>query len=94
MSIAKKFLHKVVKAQFNISSMVSGKFGKRLGDKDRAEGQRLKTALSALEKKLGMAMFGKGAADIDETSCSKLCDDAGQWHERGLQLVAASAATL
>ena len=50
LSVANKFLHKVVKAQFKVSSMLTGKFGKKLGEKDRAEGQRMKTALGALEK--------------------------------------------
>ena len=43
---------------------------------------------------LWMALFGKNDIDIDDKTCAKLCDDAKTWHERSLQLVAASAATL
>ena len=69
LSIANKLLPKVVKAQFNLSSMLTGKFGK-FPAKNRAEGQNKKTLRSA--------MVGKAAVDIDEKACSKLCTDAGK----------------
>ena len=80
-------------AQFSVS-MVNGKFAKRLGEHDRAQGNGMKTVLAAMEKNLRMALFGTNDTDIDDKACAKLCDDAKTWHESALQLVAASAATL
>ena len=54
----------------------------------------MKAALVALEKNLRLAFVGKRAVDIDEKSCDKLCNDAGKWHERSLELVAASSVML
>ena len=56
-SIASKFLPKVVKAQFNISSLLVGKPGRMISETDHAEGQRLKTALVATDNKLRRFIF-------------------------------------
>ena len=74
--------------------MMSGKFSKRLGEKDRAKGQGMKNALAAMEETLRMALFGKNETELDDKECSKLLTNAKTWHESALQLVAASAATL
>ena len=94
LSIANRFLNKVVKAQFNVSSMVNGKFAKRLGEHVRAQGNGVKTALAAMEKNLRMALFGKNETQLDDKEFNKLLTDAKTRHESALQLVAASAATL
>ena len=71
--------------------MLTVKFGKRLAQKDRAKGQRLKAELVAMEKNLRQTLFGKRAADIDEKLCHKLCNEAARWHEGSRQRVAASS---
>ena len=64
LGLGKKLLPKIVKAEFNVSSMLNGKFGKRLVQKHRAQGQRLKAELVAMEKTCVKRCFGKRAADI------------------------------
>ena len=86
-SIASKFLPKVVKAQFNISSLLVGKPGKMVSETDREEGQRLKTALVATDKKLRRLLIGTTEDDLDEKQCDELCSSAEAWRVRAMEII-------
>ena len=87
---ANKFLPKVVKGSFNVTSLLSSKMGKHLNEKVRKEGENMKKEFAAWEKTLRCAMVGH-QVEIDEKLCNKVCADALKWHERSLGLLAASA---
>ena len=93
-SNATKFLPKVVKAQFNISSLLSGKPGKMLSETDRKDGQRLKTELTATDKKLRSILVGKEKVDFDETMCDQLCNSAEAWRARAVEVISTTSMQL
>ena len=86
-SVASKFLPKVVKAQFNVSALLMGKSGKMVPETDREEGQRLKTALVATDKKLRRLLIGTTEDDLDEKQCDELCSSAEAWRVRAMEII-------
>ena len=91
---AKKFLPRIVKAQFSVSSMLKGKFAKVLSDADHTEGQRIKIELVAMEKKLRAAMYCNGGDDVDGDACEELCSSAWSWSERSMAIISTASMTL
>ena len=93
-SSATKFLPKVVKAQFNISSLLTGKPGKMLSETDREDGQRLKTELTATDKTLRRLLIGPTDVDFDEKMCDELCSSAEAWRARAVEVISTTSMQL
>ena len=81
-AVAKKFHSTVVKARSNVSSLLHNN---SFSAKDFAEGNRIKTGLTALGKKVRATSVGTGAEDVDEGACTELCSSADSWRKRVLE---------
>ena len=64
-----------------------GKSGKMVPETDREEGQRLKTALVATDKKLRRLLIGTTEDDLDEKQCDELCSSAEAWRVRAMEII-------
>jgi len=87
-AIGNKYLKKIAKSLFNVST--TGRVAKGAPEAHRAQGVRLKAELSKMEKRLKEAILGSDAL-VSSKECEALIASSTSWHKRTIVLMTAAA---
>ena len=92
--VGNKFIGKIAKALFNITTLSSGKVSKSFQKLTKKQGRRLKSELQKMEKELRHAILGTSAVDVSAQACEALITMSDSWHKCSIGLLQAAAMKL
>ena len=79
--LANRLLKRVVKANFNLTNVMSAKVQKKIDDNLKQKIAKVRGDISSLEKLLQSIAFGAKVDEVvDESTAEKLIDEAEQLH--------------
>lgn len=92
--LGNKFVSKIAKALFNVSTFLSGKVAKNFPEAHKKQGGHLKIELVRMDKALKQMILGTAVADVSAKQCEAIIVTSQSWHKRSISLLQAAAMQL